>query len=167
MSGTPQMSWVWKKLKESATNYRMHPLLLKQVLKFSGDSKIVLSPKTVKVWRAMLEPGPQLQWCSLWRVEAKDIEQRNRARGINVSQDQLLGEGTYAVVHIVIYRKQPWHTAALSAWDRVRKQEKDLNCLLRLGKVQEKYSLTFYEDWLQLQIERDHIHKQGKYWLNL
>lgn len=39
-------------------------------------------PKDCKgMTRAMLEPGPQLQWRSWWREEAKDTEQRHRARG--------------------------------------------------------------------------------------
>ena len=44
---------------------------------------------------AVLEAGPLIQQESWWREEAKTIEQRIRARGIEVSQDQLLGEGEY------------------------------------------------------------------------
>lgn len=35
--------------------------------------------------RTILEPGPQLQWCS-WQTEgAKEIEKRNKTRDINIS----------------------------------------------------------------------------------
>ena len=40
------------------------------------------------------------------------------------------------------------HMAALNAWDKVEEQEKDLNRLLRLCKVQRKHSLPFYKDCL-------------------
>ena len=46
----------------------------------------------------VLEAGQHMQWRSWWREEAKMIEQRNRAIGIEISQDQLLGEGEYADV---------------------------------------------------------------------
>lgn len=43
----------------------------------------------------MLEAGEQLQ-CLMQKEEAKNIEGRNRARGMNVGKDQLLGEGRYS-----------------------------------------------------------------------
>jgi hypothetical protein len=45
---------------------------------------------------AVLEAGQQLQWLSWWRHEATEIEQCNIAREMNITKDQLLGEGCYA-----------------------------------------------------------------------
>lgn len=45
---------------------------------------------------AVLEAGQQLQ-CLMWqKEEAKNIEQRNRAKRMNIVEDQLVGEGWYS-----------------------------------------------------------------------
>ena len=48
--------------------------------------------------KGVLEPGSQLQWSTWFREEAKTIEQWSKARGMEISQDQLLGEGDYATI---------------------------------------------------------------------
>lgn len=45
---------------------------------------------------AKLEAGPQLQWRTWCKEDTRAMELQNRARGINSSQDQLLGEAQYA-----------------------------------------------------------------------
>ena len=58
----------------------------------------------------------------LLKEEATAIEQQTRAKGMEISQDQLLGEGDYADIqrqslyddHIL----DSCHTAALNAWYR-------------------------------------------------
>ena len=42
----------------------------------------------------ILEAGPQLQWRTWWKEESTVIEQLNMTGNINISQDQLLGEGS-------------------------------------------------------------------------
>lgn len=59
----------------------MYPLLLKQVLNSQMTQNSIIPKDCKGMTRAMLEPGPQLQWRSWWREEAKDTEQRHRARG--------------------------------------------------------------------------------------
>ena len=73
---------------------------------------------------AVLEAGSLIQWKSWWREEAKTIEQRSKARGIKVSQDQLLGEGDYADIERQqsLYNEHTLdlcHMAALNAWDQI------------------------------------------------
>jgi hypothetical protein len=50
-----------------------------------------------KVWKglvsAVLEADKQLQWLSRWMHEATKVEQHNPGRKINVTKDQLPGEG--------------------------------------------------------------------------
>lgn len=50
--------------------------------------------------KAILEPASYLQWLSWWREGAREIEQQNRARGRDISTDQLLGEGQFAEVEV-------------------------------------------------------------------
>lgn len=79
--------------------------------------------------KLILEPGPQLQWTSWFRGEAKNFEQKAKARGIDISQNQILGEGDYAAlerqfqndVHLLSFI----YAAALNVWDRIgdRKQK--------------------------------------------
>ena len=45
-----------------------------------------------------MEHGPQLQWRTWWEDGSKITEQHSRPSGIEISQDQLLGEGDYAHV---------------------------------------------------------------------
>ena len=73
----------------------------------------------------VLKPDSQLQWRIWFKEEAKTIKQRSRARGSEISQDQLLGE----VVYDTIERQSPYdgHTvalccvAALNAWEKTEK----------------------------------------------
>ena len=46
--------------------------------------------------RTVFVPDPQLQWRTLGKEWAKTIENQSRARGMEISEDQLLGEGDYA-----------------------------------------------------------------------
>ena len=46
----------------------------------------------------ILEPGPQLKWSTWFREEVKIIEQWSKARGREISQDQICGEGDYATI---------------------------------------------------------------------
>ena len=50
--------------------------------------------------KAILEPAAHLQWFLRWRDEAREIAQQNRARGREISTDQLLGEGCFAEVEV-------------------------------------------------------------------
>ena len=52
----------------------------------------------IELVKAVLEPDPQLQWRSWFREEAKIIEKWSRARGREISQDHIPGEGNYAIV---------------------------------------------------------------------
>ena len=70
-----------------------------------------------------MEPGPQLQWRTWWKDEAKTIEQQSRARGMEISQDQLFREGDYANgERQSLYDAHTLalcHTVVLNAWDKI------------------------------------------------
>ena len=72
----------------------------------------------------ILKDGSQLLWkCYLWE-EAKIFEQQGKAKGLETSQDKILGEETYADPkdqalhneHILSLSR--W--AALNAYDRIQ-----------------------------------------------
>ena len=70
----------------------------------------------------VLELGPQLQWSTWFREEAKIIEQQSKARGL-ISQDQILGGRDYATIER--QAEHDGHTldlcraAVLNALDRI------------------------------------------------
>ena len=62
----------------------------------------------------VLETGTKLQWNIWFREESKIIEQQTKARGKEISKDQILEEGDYATIenqavyddHTLIYAVQ-------------------------------------------------------------
>ena len=70
------------------------------------------------------------------KEEVKPIEQWSRARGMEISQYQLLGEGDYANIkweslyhgHILAL----YHTAALNAWDRIEEVRKNIEPFVKV-----------------------------------
>ena len=74
----------------------MHLPFVKQMLNSWSCCNRITPKDWLDIVTAVLEAESLLQWKSWWREEDKTIEQGSRARGIEVSQDQLLGEGDYA-----------------------------------------------------------------------
>ena len=83
-----------RKFKKAIVSYGMHSPFLKQM---SSCNEII--PRN---WRdfakAVLQSGPQLKWRNWFKEKNKSSEQQSRARGMEIFQDQLLGEGDYADV---------------------------------------------------------------------
>lgn len=48
--------------------------------------------------KVVLEPGPQIQWTSYFREEAKNIGQMAKSRDRGIVLDLILGEGYYATL---------------------------------------------------------------------
>ena len=76
---------------------------------------------------AILEAGPQLHELTCRRTEeALAIEQHNRTGRVNISKDQLLGEGEYAELQMQILfddvASVQCLTVGLNAWDKVEQQ---------------------------------------------
>ena len=139
---TTEASWApvrmldLRRVKEAIVSYGIHSSFVKQLLN-SWSSCNQITPKDwLDMASAVLEAGQLMQWKSWWREEAKMIEQRNRARGIEVSQDQLLGEGEYADVELQSLYDE--HTlvlcrmAALNAWDRIEEIGKKLESFTKV-----------------------------------
>ena len=73
--------------------------------------------------KAVLAPGPKLQWSMWFREEVKIIEQWSKARGMEISQNQPLKEADYTAIEKQLLLERHilalCHAAALNAWDRI------------------------------------------------
>ena len=78
--------------------YGMHSLFVKQMLNSWSICKRIIPKDWIDLVKSVLKPGPQLQWITWFGEEAKTIEQWSKARSMEISQDQLLGERDYATV---------------------------------------------------------------------
>ena len=83
----------------------------------------------------VLAHGPQLQWSTLFREEAKIIEQWSKARDMEISQDQILGGDCVTIVRQSIYIGHILslcHVAALNAWDRIEEVRKQIETFTKV-----------------------------------
>ena len=85
-----------------------------------------------------------------FREEAKILEQQGNAKRLKTSQDQILGEDTYADSQAQALFNEPIlslvQKEALNAWDRIKNQEIELNHIPRLNRARENRLVSFYKD---------------------
>ena len=95
---------------------------------------------------AVLECGPQLHWRCFLKEEARILEQQEKAKGTEISIDQILGEGLYSDPQDqALYNDHTLSlctTAALKAWDRIQELGKGVESYLMVKKGQRE---TFSE----------------------
>ena len=76
----------------------------------------------------------------LFRQEAKILEQQGKAKGLEISQDQILGEGLYSDPQDQSlydeYTLSICSTIALNAWDRIQKLRKRVESYIRFKEGQ-------------------------------
>ena len=65
------------------------------VLIWSLSTKAILHD-WIQLISVDLENGPRLLWKCYWREEAKILEQQGKAKGLEIFEDQILGEGHYS-----------------------------------------------------------------------
>ena len=117
-----------RRFKKSMVSKNMHSPFVKHKLNLRSVCSRIVPKDLIYLTKAVLEAGPQLPWSIWFREEAKTIEQFSKAWGVEVSQDQLLGEGNYDTVE----RKYLYEDhflplcckAVLSAWDRIKQSKK-------------------------------------------
>ena len=105
--------------------------------------------------KGLLAFGPQLQWSMWFREDAKIIEQWSKARGVKISQDQLLRETDYTAIenqflldgHILAL----CHAAALNAWDRIEEVRKKTESFTKIIQGPKETFMDSYTDWFQIQ----------------
>lgn len=90
-----------KILKGAINSYSIYSPFIKHILKSRAiQNRIIPQAKkdgksNIRTWSAV---ATELQW----RKEAREMEQKNRARGINNSQDQLFSKDPYAEVQMQV-----------------------------------------------------------------
>lgn len=98
---------------------------------------------------AVWESGPQLQWKTWWRDEARTIEQQGRATGYEISQDQILDEGPYADVERQFtfddHTLSLCCTAALNAWDKIQESGKRSEPFTKIVQGPKEVLTTFLQ----------------------
>ena len=89
-----------RKSKESVTTFGMHLPTVKQILTSWAIKNRIIPQDWKDMARAVLEPAANLQWFAWWRGEVNEIARQNRARGREISTDQMLGEGRFAEIKV-------------------------------------------------------------------
>ena len=78
----------------------MHLPFVKQILtSWAIKNRIIPQDWSVRA-KLILEPAANLQCFEWWRDEVREIARLNRARGREISTDQMLGEGHFAEVEV-------------------------------------------------------------------
>ena len=76
----------------------------------------------LQLFSPVLDDGPQMMFKCYFREEAPILEQQGKAKGLETSKDQILGEVTYADPQAqALYDEKILflcHKAALNAWNR-------------------------------------------------
>lgn len=79
-----------EKFKEAIISYGMHSTFVKQMLNSWATHNRIISQDQKGLVTAILEAGPQLQWKTWWREEARVREQHGRARAMEISMKGFL-----------------------------------------------------------------------------
>ena len=85
-----------KEIKQAVVTYGLHSTFIREKVKTQVSSIKAFSYDWLQLVSAVLDDGPQLLWKYYFRKEAKILEHQGKAKGLETSQDQILGEGTYA-----------------------------------------------------------------------
>ena len=85
-----------KEIKQAVMSFGLHSSFFKEMLKTWSISNKVKCHDWIQLVSAVLESRPQLNWKCLFRQEARLLEDEERAKGIEISLDQILGEGLFS-----------------------------------------------------------------------
>lgn len=127
-----------KRRREAVMLNAMHSPLVKLMLKAWAAQNRIIPWDQKDLATAIRGAAPQSQRKTWWRQETGVIKQQVRARGMEISQDQLLSEGQCADIrrqfgfddHILVL----CHRAALNAWSRVEESGKRTKSFTEITK---------------------------------
>lgn len=125
----------------------MHSPFVKQLLNSWSSCNRIIPKDWRDLVKTVLEPASQLQWSTWFREEAKTIEQYCRAGGIEISSDELLGDGDCATIESQSsygHSLALCHAAALSAWIRIQKVGKKIESFTKVIQGQNEPFTDFY-----------------------
>ena len=127
----------------------MHSAFVMEIIKTWSSSIKAISHDWIQLVLAVLDDGPQLMFKCYFREEAKILEQQVKSKGCQTSQDQILGEGTYADLQVqALYDKQILflcQKATLSAWDRIQQVGKLIKSYTRVKQGQREPFSAFLQ----------------------
>ena len=114
---------VLTEIKHVIITYGLYSTCVKEMIRTWASNVRAISHDFSPLASAILEDGPTLMFGIYFREESKHIKEQERAKGVEVSQDQILGIGTYVDPQVqALYDKEVLslcHKAALNAWDRI------------------------------------------------
>ena len=67
----------FKEIQEAIVSYGRHSPFVKQMLNSWSIYNRIIPKDWIELVKAVLEPGPQLQWSTWFREEVKTIEQQS------------------------------------------------------------------------------------------
>ena len=117
-----------KEVKQAIITYGLHSAFVREMMK-TWPSNIKATPyNLIQLVSTVLDYEPQLMFRCYFKEKAKILEQQENTKGLETSQDQIFGEGTYADPQAqAFYDENTFslcHKAALNAWDRIQGLEK-------------------------------------------
>ena len=138
-----------KEFKQAIVNYGLHSSFVREMLKSWALSNRATPKDWNQLTSAVLENGPLWHFKCLFKQEARLLQQQESAKGIEVSLDQILGEGLYSdPQEQALYDENILSicaTAALRAWDRVQDSGQRVESYVRVKQGQREP----FSDFLQ------------------
>ena len=129
-----------KEFKQAIVNYGLHSSFVREMLKSWALSNRATPKDWNQLTSAVLENGPLWHFKCLFKQEARLLQQQESAKGIEVSLDQILGEGPYSdPQEQALYDENILSicaTAALRAWDRVQDSGQRVESYIRVKQGQ-------------------------------
>ena len=129
-----------KEFKQAIVNYGLHSSFVREMLKSWALSNRATPKDWNQLTSAVLENGPLWHFKCLFKQEARLLQQQESAKGIEVSLDQILGEGLYSdPQEQALYDENILFvcaTAALRTWDRVQDSGQRVELYIRVKQGQ-------------------------------
>ena len=136
-----------KEIKQAIVSDGIHLSFVRATGKMWASSNKATSQDWIQFILAVLENGFQLLWKFYWRKEEKILEQQGKVKGLEISQEQILGDVHYSdPQNQSLYDEHTLSlcsTAALNVWDKSQETKREFNHILELNRIRENPLVTF------------------------
>ena len=138
-----------KEIKQAVVNFGLHSAFVKEMIRTWASNVRATPHDFSQLVSAVLDDGPSLMFGIYFREESKHMEQQGRAKGVEVSQDQILGVGAYADPQVqALYDEEVLslcHKAALNALNRIQDPAKRVESYTRVRQGQREPFTDFVQ----------------------
>lgn len=138
-----------KEIKQAIVNFGVNSAYVKEMIKTWASNARATPYDFHQLVSAVLDKGPSLMFGIYFREESKHMEQQGRAKGVEVSQDQIIGAGEYADPQVqALYDDEVLclcHQAALNAWNRIQDPTKRVESYTRIRQGQREPFIDFLQ----------------------